>query len=359
MGHSNGKITAPVSLHADVYSVLGISKSGTFYDLGYACGNSHGKINPWSKYKPVNYDGIDTSGKTWWKGRDGNCGINIHRLNNYQDAVNYANGSMNGWVYSAPSGGSNPYRLTDFVGYNHNAVAPVSGFSCPTTVSNQSTTTSFTCTAMIISQSSEENLSLGDFQLIADCYFGVYVKQRSGSQARRATGTSTIKNGGATATIKTYGMPTGTWDVYPFLCTAILNQDQSDVANTCYSIPMLSKASINIVSSYVSISVMAGSLPSGLTATITIRITNNSSDNITFTNNSWQTRFGNKDWNDTMVMGEQRGTIEDFTVGPGTTSKQVVVRVSSQLVNDGNAKVIVSLNSGNYRGEGYFLKPIG
>lgn len=47
MGHSNGKITAPINLAGDVYATLGIGSVGGDYDLGYACANTHGKINPW------------------------------------------------------------------------------------------------------------------------------------------------------------------------------------------------------------------------------------------------------------------------------------------------------------------------
>lgn len=48
MGHSNGKITAPINLGDDVYATLGIGAIGIGYDLGYACANTHGKINPWA-----------------------------------------------------------------------------------------------------------------------------------------------------------------------------------------------------------------------------------------------------------------------------------------------------------------------
>lgn len=47
MGHSNGKITAPINLGDDVYGTLGIGATSNGYDLGYACANTHGKINPW------------------------------------------------------------------------------------------------------------------------------------------------------------------------------------------------------------------------------------------------------------------------------------------------------------------------
>lgn len=45
MGHSNGKITAPVGLDSDVYPTLDIGPTSDGYDLGYACANTHGKIN--------------------------------------------------------------------------------------------------------------------------------------------------------------------------------------------------------------------------------------------------------------------------------------------------------------------------
>lgn len=45
----NGK---GIDLRADVYKVLGITRRRNGYDLGYACTNTHGKINPDSLYKP-------------------------------------------------------------------------------------------------------------------------------------------------------------------------------------------------------------------------------------------------------------------------------------------------------------------
>lgn len=48
MAHSNGVITAPVGIDADIAPVLGVGS----YDLGYLCSNAHGKINKWSYIKP-------------------------------------------------------------------------------------------------------------------------------------------------------------------------------------------------------------------------------------------------------------------------------------------------------------------
>ena len=141
MGHSNGKITAPISLHADVYPVLGLSKSGTYYDLGYVCGNAHKKINPYSKYKPVIYPDLGTNcvkGEDYWYRSYNNlysrgkqpCGIKVNLLPNTGEIKRENLDKQVKWneSYAAPTGGTNaPYRLTDFNGYDHNAKIP---FQC-------------------------------------------------------------------------------------------------------------------------------------------------------------------------------------------------------------------------------------
>ena len=117
MAHSNGKITAPVGIDADIAPVLGVGS----YDLGYLCSNAHGKINKWSKYKPVRYADMAINDKldTWWKGdNNANCGLNVNVngdvLGSYKDNSAYA--------YDPPRGGDKePFRALDFNGYDHNA----------------------------------------------------------------------------------------------------------------------------------------------------------------------------------------------------------------------------------------------
>lgn len=332
------------------------------YDLGYLCSNAHGKINPWARYKPVRYESLAPGeNEKWWQGWDGNCGIMPKRISSYQDSVNWANGSMNGWEYTPPTGGKFPFRALDFDGYNHKARAPIGNFLVPSQATNQFTSSSFTasCTIMMPSEGSQllDELNIGDISTVKDCYFGIYAKQRSGNQGRRVTAKNKIGSGYAMAEMITYGMPTGTWDVYPFLCTAILEQDAADVANNCYSIPLLSSKSIEIIASYVSITVLAGLLPSTAgNTTVTLRVRNSSSSTMTFKNNAWWTRFVNKNFNDSLILGEQTGKIADFDVPAGTTKEmEVTVSVSSQLVQAKNAKLWVSLNSASYIGSSIFM----
>lgn len=52
MSIKNGLVSAPVGLQ-ELYTLLGIAPQNGFYDLSYLCGNTHGKINKWAKYKPI------------------------------------------------------------------------------------------------------------------------------------------------------------------------------------------------------------------------------------------------------------------------------------------------------------------
>lgn len=351
MGHSNGKITAPVGIDADIAPVLGVGS----YDLGYLCSNAHGKINPWARYKPVRYESLAPGeNEKWWQGLDGNCGIMPKRISSYQDSVNWANGSMNGWEYTPPTGGKFPFRLTDFNGYNHRASAPISGFSCPDTATNQFTSSNFVCSAAIMMPSEGHDtdfLNMGDFSEIADCYFGVYVKHKTSQMSRRVTADKKIGTGYAMVTVNSWGMTAGDWEVYPFLSTAILKQDDPDIAHIAYSVPMVSKRDIEIVGSYVSITTIGGVMPSVMGyIEVTVRVRNGSSSSISFRNNSCMSRFASKKFEDPMVIGESRETIENFSVSANSSiDKKVRILISSELINAGTARIWVSLNSAAYK----------
>ena len=126
MSHNNGKITAPVSLTSDVYPVLGLSVQGIF-DVGYACRNEHGKINPYAKYKPVKWSKeygngiyVDLHIDDNWRGEDGHCGFEIQVYDSFNELESaIVNGAKINPPTAIPVG--YPFRLTDFNGYNHYA----------------------------------------------------------------------------------------------------------------------------------------------------------------------------------------------------------------------------------------------
>lgn len=124
---SNNKISAPIGLQ-EVYSLLGVSKTGTYYDVAYICGNAHGRINPWSKYKPTRYNSPD-GGNNWWRADDGLCGFSGMSLYDQMNIVQAYQQNL-AWRYNAPRPGTDWCRLADFNGYDHAAKPFLSaGFS--------------------------------------------------------------------------------------------------------------------------------------------------------------------------------------------------------------------------------------
>lgn len=123
-----GGVKYGVDVQADVYKVLGLARQSGGYDLAYACGNEHGKIAPFAKYKPVRTDELDTSDSTWKGGITGQCGFEIPE---YSNPGNLSLGLIEGlasgaarWTYLAPRPGTDWCRLSDFDGYNHRAASP-------------------------------------------------------------------------------------------------------------------------------------------------------------------------------------------------------------------------------------------
>lgn len=114
MGHSNGRITAPVNTD-DVKDTIGENS----HDVGTLCLSN--KINRWSKYKPVEYPSPD-SVTNYWQGTDGKNGLHIDMNADHTYTVDFVRSFYNNpdnWGYVHPQGF---LRLTDFDGYNHNSL---------------------------------------------------------------------------------------------------------------------------------------------------------------------------------------------------------------------------------------------
>lgn len=216
------------------------------------------------------------------------------------------------------------------------------------------------CSAAIMMPSEGHDtdyLNMSDFAEIAECYFGVYVKHKTSQMYRRVTADKKIGTGYAMVTVNSWGMTAGDWEVYPFLSTAILKQDDPDIAHIAYSVPMVNKSDIEIVGSYVSISIIGGTMPSIMGyIEVTVRVRNSSSSPVSFRNNSCMARFASKKFEDPMVIGEARETIEDFQVSANSSiDKKVRIFISSDLIQSGSCRVWVSLNSAAYKGSTLLL----
>lgn len=117
MGVNNGRITAPVSV-ADVMTALGVAST----DVGRLCSNQHNMVNRWSFFKPIRHPKITPLTDAEFFEADGGLTITA-----YSRATTLYNAKIAGetWGYSPPTGGVlTPFRLSDFKGYDHNAVTP-------------------------------------------------------------------------------------------------------------------------------------------------------------------------------------------------------------------------------------------
>lgn len=312
MAHSDGKITAPVTV-SDVKLTLGTSSN----NVGYLCSNKHGLTNMWAKYKPVVWAkwSIDRDVlTTWWKGQAENCGIIPCSVSHYSNIIEKMDGDMNGWVYDAPKGGENsPFRLLDFDGYNHEARCPVGGFTTQGSIDPGST--AIGQVEEMISQDDELTLADINYQGIASSYFGIMIV-RGGSVVKRATGTIPISDGGYSAQVSTTGLAEGEYLVYPFLCTTKQTDGASDVAGTYFTVPGTSAATLRIEDA-ISILVYAkytytGKTRTGITYSTSVRY--NRAGTLSLTNNYVRVRLDENDFYDPIEAGELNKKISDMRV---------------------------------------------
>lgn len=152
-------------------------------DVGTLCSSS--LINKWSKYKPVVYPTISTTGITnWWKTVDGYCGFSIPQ---YVD-IDSLLGDNTTWIYNKPYGTINsPYRLGDFRGYEHTSVIPFDVL-IPNSIEIGSSGNLIKLRMRTVPSS---NLTLSD--IVGNKYFGVVVKR--GTQIAVKTTSSYIGAG--------------------------------------------------------------------------------------------------------------------------------------------------------------------
>lgn len=127
MSVSNNKISAPIGLQ-EVYSLLGVSKTGTYYDVAYICGNAHGRINKWSKKKPIRYAQAAALTDAQFRGTtaDNINGI-YYGLQTQTTAGRFDELHTISWTYLPPRPGTDWCRLTDFNGYDHAATPTLNG----------------------------------------------------------------------------------------------------------------------------------------------------------------------------------------------------------------------------------------
>lgn len=181
MSISNGKIIAPIGLE-DPYQILGISSPSGDYNLGYITGaTAKDRINVLSKYKPVRYPQPFTDDyPNWWKAANGNCGIVLPATGS-SSALPPIGQPMARWGWEYPTGGdSEPFRITDWLGYNHNAPTIFSMHPDPGISPNSQ----FRC-SILLKQNAE--ISINEIGEIQRSYIGLVVRHQSNGELRFRT----------------------------------------------------------------------------------------------------------------------------------------------------------------------------
>lgn len=323
------------------------------------------KINPYSKRKPVPLgvdfcqDFDDTKPnyyKDWWKGSDGYCGFIPCQVSSFKNIPQYMDGDMNGWVYQLPVGSSKtPMRLGDFRGYDSAANPMMFNFTTQSTVSNQFSSNVVTGSCMLTFES-DTNLTFADFPNLKDYYFGMYIVQENGSQYRYKTSTMTLGQGASTVSISSHGLPTGKWIAYPFISESIQDGDML-VAGTYFTVPGNKPSTFTVVSSLVTLTVRAektkvsndlGILENAIEVEVYVK---SNGGPTTFKNNHLQIRYADKDFMDTMVVGEISKEIGDITI-PNDGSTNLVHSATYTVADEdvyNNCKIWVTLQSAAYK----------
>ncbi len=348
-------ITVGLDLQAKVARTLGVSLS----EVKHLCGNSHGKTNPWAKFKPIggipmNVCRSGASGETllvvnsargfkYWEGMDGNCGFSIPGLTDYTKITGYCDGSMNGWVYNAPSA-TEYNRMGDFIGYWHLAPRGLGGVTFnPTELYTDDAAAALMFLAYL---STTYGLGFDSFEVIRNCYFGTYMRHSSGTYSRTFVNPTKITAGGDYVEINPKGLNRGVWKIYPFLSTTA----DTSLIGTYYPVPYASAITLNVkdASERVTISIRVLDDITLLSPRYVITIYNNTANRITCKRNALYFRKYGKRKNDELTIGETRVDVEDFVL-EGNSSKQLSGTFrSTDLISSGGVTVIASFAQGAY-----------
>lgn len=348
MSISGSRIIPPISLR-EVYTLMGVTPTNGIHDLGYICGNRHLRTNPWALYKP---ERVNTPAEiTLAQRKANNCGLTpylVSTLSGLADAYQQHDTDMHGWIYNAPRPGTDWCRLTDFVGYNHAAKPPYTKLNAPEEVALTQGTFMFTC---MLGVAGGDSVTFSDLQGLGSLYFGIYI---TGTRTLFATNDS--PNTGSVQ-FSTAGFVEGQYTAYPFLSSVPQTQGASIQAGRFYTVPGIYPADFNVRRSSISIVITArkgnGTVPI-ITYTVSVY---NYSGTTTLQNNRIFLRYGDKDFGDTLVSGEQYRDFDDVTVNAGST---VVANGNFTGIPDdlyANPRIWVSMGNGRYIGSAVPMMP--
>lgn len=205
MGVSNGKVTAPVSLY-DVMTALGESKE----DVGTLCMSS--KINKWAKFKPYNID--QPADITDAQRKAVNFGLTFPAVYNSKSTLIAGLKGNTTWNYERPSE-TCMKRITDFDGYDHNAVAPFG-----TVNAQQALISSGPKIVTTLPVSGTDKINIGDFQKtgleLSQWYFSILLFNDTNQWLASAANTFAQGDAWVVSFSGAIGLVKGLYNAIPF-----------------------------------------------------------------------------------------------------------------------------------------------
>lgn len=281
-----------------------------------------GKINRWSKYKPIRNNFTSNRPSEWWKSASLNCGVNIPAYASLIEMVNALRSDNNGWEYEYPTGGTNsPYRLGDFAGYDHTAPPPL----LATTVSDTyySTNNNIPLNGFAtVSPSVDTWLGLNDMRsgdLLSNMYYGVCICNNGASSVNYMTSASYVANAAEGLLYPVTYLNTGVIEIFQFLTSAKKTSITDPIVKADFiPFPTLARQVSNLRGSDANL-VLFAEWNNGV-VTGYFKLTNlNASGLLYITGASIQLRYADSPDNSGIIVGEKIITIGDFTVTAGQT----------------------------------------
>lgn len=384
MSVNNNIVTAPVGLQ-EVYSLLGVSPKNGVYDVGYLCSNTHGKINMWSRFKPVNIlDNYNPSyAPGWYKGEFLDCGLEARKTSNKQDIIDWYNSNEKGWSYNAPWGDKggihkSPFRLLDFDGYNHVAKPFLFNFRVLPEVREDGNLSFY------IDQVHDDNLSDStegsvstdpgslrgkeiwiEGKFLNKWYLGVIITDTAGNIKILAAGNKDVDGNFDVGfpVINQLKLPKASYYVYPFLSKEPQDYGPGifETNNTYIMLPPgITRQTFSVVSREeywgLEISLTASYMyllgeKARITAKITVKCDKSA---YTFGNNHIYFRFDTSAENSDLLIGEYTEEIPEFTVegGGGTYTTQINYMIPSAYRSK-SFYAYLMLNTGQFTRKAY------
>lgn len=266
-------------------------------DVGMMC--SSPKINPHAKFKSTRYPSwghVDG----YWRAADGMCGFDLTNAKVAATAnlsgidLKYTADRMNGWDYAPPRGGaSEPFRIDDFDGYDHNVEAFVAGYTMPYVwaIEDGNLKIEF----KITEPGNDDAPYLSYKDLAFDQYYlGAALINTTTNAVIRRTNETKIINDNASSGFRIEfpiaNIPAGEYTVYPFLSNTIIQiADATTKTATVYTVPNVESSALKIVPEVLTV-VMEGSLTL-LRLPYKITLTNNTQSDRTYTSNEFRVRY--------------------------------------------------------------------